>query len=136
MATFRVRPMRCACIDIGSNTTRLLVAECAGGRLERVHEERAFTRIGRALDSESAIPAETIASVAEVVARQRSSAEEQGMTVLRVVATAAIRGAANRAELLAAIRARAGVEVVVLSGDDEARLAFHGATCTLPERPD
>ena len=127
--------MRCACIDIGSNTTRLLVAECADGRLERVHEERAFTRIGRALDGDRAIPAETIASVAEVVAAQRATAEEQGTTVMRVVATAAIRGAANQAELLAAIRARAGVEVVVLTGDDEARLAFHGATCTLPERP-
>lgn len=136
MATFRVAPMRCACIDIGSNTTRLLVAECADGRLEHVHEERAFTRIGRALDVDGAIPAATIADVAEVVAAQRASAGERGMTVMRVVATAAIRGAANKADLLAAIRERAGVEVVVLSGEDEARLAFHGATSTLPEPPD
>ncbi len=127
--------MRCACIDIGSNTTRLLVAECAGGRFDRLHEERAFTRIGRALDAHGAIPAATIAGVADVVAAQRATAGEHGTAVLRVVATAAIRGAPNQAELLAAIRERAGVEVVVLSGDDEARLAFHGATSTLPEPP-
>jgi exopolyphosphatase/guanosine-5'-triphosphate,3'-diphosphate pyrophosphatase len=131
MATFRLRPMRCACIDIGSNTTRLLVADCAGGRLDRLHEERAFTRVGRALDADGAIPAAMVAAVAEVVAAQRATAHEHGAEQLRVVATAAIRGAANGEALVAAIRARAGVEVVVLSGEDEARLAFHGATRTL-----
>src|SRR5215208_901808 len=131
MATFRLRPMRCACIDIGSNTTRLLVADCADGRLDRLHEERAFTRIGRALDAEGAIPAATVAAVAEVVAGHRAAAHEHGAAQLRAVATAAIRGAANGEVLVAAIRERAGVEVVVLSGEDEARLAFHGATRTL-----
>ena len=52
-----------------------------------------------------------------------------------MVATAAIRRAANRDALLAALRAAAGAEVAVLSGDDEARLAFRGATSTLPAPP-
>ena len=41
--------MRGACIDIGSNTTRLLVADCAGHELTEIHQERVFTRIGRGL---------------------------------------------------------------------------------------
>src|SRR5215213_9892302 len=82
MATFRLPTMRCACIDIGSNTTRLLVADCAGGRLDRLHEERAFTRIGRALDADGAIPAATVAAVAEVVAGHRAAAHEHGAAQL------------------------------------------------------
>jgi len=126
--------MRCACIDIGSNTTRLLVADTAYGRLSPVLEQRAFTRIGRRIDALGAIPAHTIDAVADVVAAQRAAAEGGGAAHVRVVATAAIRRAANRDALVAALRRRAGVDVAVLSADDEGRLAFAGATRTL-ERP-
>jgi exopolyphosphatase / guanosine-5'-triphosphate,3'-diphosphate pyrophosphatase len=128
--------MRCACIDIGSNTTRLLVAEAPRGRLRTVLEQRAFTRIGQAIDATGAIPAATIAAVADVVAAQRAAAAAAGAQHLRVVATAAIRAAANRDELVAALRDRAAVDVAVLSGDDEGRLAFAGATRTLEPAPD
>jgi exopolyphosphatase / guanosine-5'-triphosphate,3'-diphosphate pyrophosphatase len=120
--------MRCACIDIGSNTTRLLVADAAHGRLSIVHQEREFTHIGRKIDALGAIPERTIAAVAEVVAAQRGAAEAAGAARVRVVATAAIRRAANKRALVAALRDRAGVEVAVLSAADEGRLAFTGAT--------
>ena len=126
--------MRCACIDIGSNTTRLLVAEAAQGRMSPVLQERAFTRIGHLIDAAGAIPRGTIEAVAEVVAAQRAAAALAGAVHVRVVATAAIRRAPNRGELVDAVRERAGVEVAVLSPDDEGRLAFAGATRTL-ERP-
>ena len=128
--------MRCACIDIGSNTTRLLVAEAPGGRLRAVLELRAFTRIGRRIDAAGEIPRDTIAAVAEVVAMQRAAAAEAGARHLRVVATAAIRAAGNRDELVAVLRERAGVDVAVLSGADEGRLAFAGATRTLESPPE
>jgi exopolyphosphatase/guanosine-5'-triphosphate,3'-diphosphate pyrophosphatase len=127
--------MRCACIDIGSNTTRLLVADAARGRLIPVLEQRAFPRIGRKIDAVGAIPEPAIAAVADVVAAQRAAAELAGAAQVRVVATAAIRRAANRGALVAALRARAGVDVAVLSADDEGRLAFAGATRTLPRPP-
>jgi len=127
--------MRCACIDIGSNTTRLLVADAAHGRLIPVLEQRAFTRIGRKIDALGAIPAPAIAAVADVVAAQRAAAELAEAAHIRVVATAAIRRAANRDALVAALRARAGVDVAVLSADDEGRLAFAGATRTLLRPP-
>src|SRR5215218_7269719 len=128
--------MRCACIDIGSNTTRLLVADAARGRLIPVLEQRAFTRIGRRIDADGAIPEATIAAVADVVAAQRAAAELAGAAHVRVVATAAIRCAANGDALVAAIGARAGVDVAVLAPDDEGRLAFAGATRTLERPPD
>jgi len=127
--------MRCACIDIGSNTTRLLVAEAAHGRLDPVLEQRAFTRIGRQIDTLGAIPEQTIAAVAAVVGEQRAAAEAAGAVHVRVVATAAIRRAANRDALVAALRGEAGVEVAVLSAGDEGRLAFAGATRTLEPPP-
>jgi exopolyphosphatase / guanosine-5'-triphosphate,3'-diphosphate pyrophosphatase len=128
--------MRCACIDIGSNTTRLLVADAARGELRTVRQERAFTRIGAKIDALGAIPAAAIELVGDVVARQRAAAEALGAAHVRVVATAAIRRAANRDALATALRERAGVEVAILSGDDEGRLAFAGATRTLERPPD
>jgi len=127
--------MRCACIDIGSNTTRLLVADAAQGRLAVVVQQRAFTRIGQRADPTGAIPEATIGAVADVVAAQCAVADAAGVERLRVVATAAVRHAPNRAALLAALRARAGVDAAVLSGEDEARLAFAGATRTLATVP-
>jgi exopolyphosphatase/guanosine-5'-triphosphate,3'-diphosphate pyrophosphatase len=127
--------MRCACIDIGSNTTRLLVADVAQGRLEAVVQQRSFMRLGRAIAATGAIPPQLIEAVVDVVARQREVAAVAGAEHLRAVATAAIRRAANRAELIAAIREHAGVEVTVVPGAHEARLAFAGATRTLATPP-
>ena len=126
--------MLCACIDIGSNTTRVLVAEAVDGRLTEVLQRRAFTRIGRGLAPGAAIPAAKIEEVAEVVAAQRALAEGVGAESLRAVATAAIRAAANRDEFVARVSERCGLELIVLDGEQEARLAFLGATRTLGQR--
>ena len=122
--------MLCACIDIGSNTTRVLVADVEDGALREVLQRRAFTRIGKGLKG-GEIPREKIDEVARVVAEQRQLIEQLGTDAMRVVATAAIRGAANQDEFAAAVRDLGGVEVEILDGDEEARLAFLGATRTL-----
>lgn len=123
--------MLAACIDIGSNTTRLLVAEVEDGRLREVLQQRAFTRLG----AKGGITPEKVALCADAVATQVRVAEELGVASLRAVGTAAIRTAPNRDELLDAIRAQAGIEVDVLSGDEEAHYAFLGATHTLGHLP-
>jgi exopolyphosphatase/guanosine-5'-triphosphate,3'-diphosphate pyrophosphatase len=117
-----------ACIDIGSNTTRLLVAEPVDGRLREIAQQRAFTRLGKDLDRADAIPHAKIQEVAEVVATQLRVAHELEATDVRVMATAAIRRAANRDELVAVVSDRVGLEVEILEEDEEARLAFQGAT--------
>ncbi|HEY1594567.1 MAG TPA: hypothetical protein VGF74_04165 [Thermoleophilaceae bacterium] len=121
--------MAYACIDIGSNTTRLLVAEPSSGRLRELMTQRAFTSLGKAT-TKGRIPDEKIEETAEVVATQARLARELGAEDIAVVATAAVRSAKNRDEFGAAVEAESGLQVRVLSGHEEARLAFLGATRT------
>ena len=127
--------MRGACIDIGSNTTRLLVADRDSGGLREVHQERAFTRISRALDEGGAISEAKIAEVADVVSDQLHRARELGAEHIAAVATAAIRRAANRDQLVKAVRSSSGLEIRILTDIEEARLAFVGAARTLASTP-
>ncbi len=127
--------MRRACIDIGSNTTRLLVAECDGERLLEVYQERAFTRLSRGVVEHGEIPSAKIAEVVEVVVEQLQTARQIGAKEVYGVATAAIRRAANGAALLEAIRGVCGLTIEVLSGEEEARLAFLGVARTLGHDP-
>jgi exopolyphosphatase / guanosine-5'-triphosphate,3'-diphosphate pyrophosphatase len=115
--------MVCACVDIGTNTTRVLVADVKDGRLTEVLQQRAFTRIG----TQPEIPREKIEEVARVVTEQVALAGEAGAERVRIVATACIRAAVNRDEFLAGMTE----PVEILDGDEEARLAFLGATRTL-----
>jgi exopolyphosphatase / guanosine-5'-triphosphate,3'-diphosphate pyrophosphatase len=121
----------CAAIDIGSNTTRLLVAEPVDGQLKKAMEQRAYTRIGKAVDDEGGIQPEKIDEVGEVVATQLRLARELGAAEIRAVATAAIREATNGDAVAEAIGNAAGIPIEVLSEQEEGRLAFIGATKTL-----
>jgi exopolyphosphatase / guanosine-5'-triphosphate,3'-diphosphate pyrophosphatase len=123
--------MLCAAIDIGSNTTRVLVAEPVDGQLKKVMEQRAYTRINKALDDEGAILPGKIEEVAEIVATQVRLARELGAETIRAVATAAVREATNGERAAKEIAKAAGVEVDILSDEEEGRLSFIGATKTL-----
>jgi exopolyphosphatase / guanosine-5'-triphosphate,3'-diphosphate pyrophosphatase len=124
-----------ACIDIGSNTTRLLVAEASGRELRELSSERVFTHIGRALRTGGEVSDEKVSETAKVVAAQTRSAAELGAEEVIAVATAAIRGASNREELAAAIEEAGGMPLWILSDEEEARLSFLGATRTLRPPP-
>ena len=131
-----ITAVRIGCIDIGSNTTRLLVADCDGRRLVAVHEERAFTRIGSELLEHGSLGEAKIAEVVNVVAAQVASAHGHGVSEILAVATEAIRRADNGAELVQAITIATGLGIDVLSGEEEARLAFIGAAATLEQSVD
>jgi exopolyphosphatase / guanosine-5'-triphosphate,3'-diphosphate pyrophosphatase len=125
--------LRSACIDIGSNTTRLLVAEPDGTGLREVLARRMFVplvnREGGAID------AETVTVLASVVAAHAALARDAGAERIQAVATAAIRDAANREALCAAIHRESGLRVRVIDDAEEARLAFAGATGTIATPP-
>jgi exopolyphosphatase/guanosine-5'-triphosphate,3'-diphosphate pyrophosphatase len=124
---------RAACIDIGSNTTRLLVAEPdpqRPGALVEVAAHRTFVRLTTA-ERSSGIPPEKAQAIADAVAEQAEAARAGGIVALRVVATAALRSAPDHDALIARLGVAAGVPVEILSGEEEARLAFSGATASL-----
>lgn len=129
--------MRCACIDVGSNTTRLLVAEAdpAGG-LRAVAAARAFTRLCAGREATGDLAADRIAASADAVRSQVDAARAAGAERVRVVATAAVRDAARPAAVLAALEAAAGIPVELLDPGTEAAYAFTGATRTLAALPD
>ncbi len=123
--------MLCAAIDIGSNTTRILVAKPQDGQITKVMEQRAYTRIGKARDGKGRISKEKIEEVSEVVDTQVRLAREVGAEAFRAVATAAIRDSKNGEAMVKAIEARAGIPVEIISEREEGRLAFLGATKAL-----
>ena len=125
--------MRLGCIDIGSNTTRLLIADSDGHHLAPVHQERAFTRLGHELYERGEIGEAKITEVVTVVWAQCLRAREQGAAQLQVVATEAVRRAVNGAALTDAVSAAIGIPVRVLSPEEEARLAFVGVSGMLGE---
>jgi len=125
---------RCACIDIGSNTTRLLVVEDAQPRPLELLCERAFTSLGSAR-GDGELGAARIAEVVAIVARQAYVARELGAQRLRIVATSAVREASDAGAMAAAIASACDVELEILSCEDEARLAFAGAIGMMSSPP-
>jgi len=121
-----------ACIDVGSNTIRLLVADSPDGRLREILTQRAFTAIGHTLRVENnRLPGKKVREVVEVVGQQAKMARKAGAENVRVVGTAAVREARNGKKLAEAIRESTGLSMRVLSPQEEAKLAFLGATKTL-----
>jgi exopolyphosphatase/guanosine-5'-triphosphate,3'-diphosphate pyrophosphatase len=99
--------------------------------LKKVMEQRAYTRINKALDDDGAIRSKKVDEVCDVVATQVRLAKELGAKEIRAVATAAVREASNGDDVAAAIGEAAGIPVEVLSDEEEGRLSFIGATKTL-----
>jgi exopolyphosphatase/guanosine-5'-triphosphate,3'-diphosphate pyrophosphatase len=126
--------LRSACIDIGSNTTRLLVAEPDRTGLREVLARRMFVPLANGVGG--VVDADTVTVLASVVAAHAALARDSGAERVQAVATAAIRHAANRDALCSAIHRESGLRVRVLDDAEEARLAFAGATGMLAAPPD
>lgn len=134
MAVFRrMTPARIACIDVGSNTTRLLVADRADGQLTEVGSLKVFTSLGAGRAPGEPLHAARIAAVVAAVGEQLAHAQELGASVVDLVATSAVRSAPNGADVVRAIRDAHGARLRVLDGEQEAAYAFAGATIGLAD---
>jgi exopolyphosphatase / guanosine-5'-triphosphate,3'-diphosphate pyrophosphatase len=119
---------RVAVVDIGTNSTRLLVAEVGGGSLDELARESIVTRLGEGVDATGRLGDEPMARVFAALDSFAPSIE--GADVRTAVMTSAVRDAANGAEFAEIVRDRYGLVAATLSGDEEARLTSLGATAT------
>ncbi len=119
---------RYAAIDVGTNTVLLLVAERTPSGFRPVAERGVITRLGKGVDASRQLAADAMARTLEVVGRFADEARSLGAVGLAITATSAARDADNGAEFLAAARARTGVDVEVLSGDEEAQLSYRAVS--------
>jgi exopolyphosphatase / guanosine-5'-triphosphate,3'-diphosphate pyrophosphatase len=113
-------------MDIGSNSTRLLVADADDGRLQEVERLLTITRLGDGVDANGRLGDEAMGRVARCVERYAARARELGAETPLAVATSAVRDAANGREFLARLERDHGVRTRLLAGEDEARLTLRG----------
>lgn len=119
---------RRAVIDVGTNSIKLLVAEVLGETVHPVHEDSKQTRLGEGFYQSHRLQPASIRRTAEAVASFAGEARNFGAADIRVVATSATREAENAGELIDAIRAASGLATTIITGEQEAELAFRGAT--------
>ena len=118
-----------AVIDIGTNTTRLLVAERGDdGGIVELERRTIITRLGQGVDSTGRLADEAKDRVAEAIAGYREIIDRTGAAPIVAVATSAMRDAENGPEFRGYLKEKFGVDARTISGDEEARLTFLGAT--------
>ncbi len=124
---------RYAAIDIGSNSLRLLVADTSTGRtMQSLAAERLVTRIGQSVFRTGRISKEAITLVCQQLTRFAEIYRTHEVLAVRVVATSAVRDAANRLEFLERASEAAGAPVEIISGQEEARLIHLGVQAVWP----
>ena len=120
--------MRVGVVDIGTNSTRLLVAKIDGGALTELARRTTVTRLGEGLEASGRLSDTAMARVSEALAGYRQALDEHSAERVVAVATSAMRDAANGPEFRDEIERRFGLDARTISGDEEARLTFLGAT--------
>ena len=130
--------VRVAAIDCGTNSLRLLIADVdpRAGRLDDVERRMEIVRLGQGVDATGRLAPDALTRTFRVLEDYAGTIQRASAGLVRMVATSATRDAANAAEFVAGVSKILGVAPEVLSGDEEARLSFTGATAELaPPRP-
>jgi exopolyphosphatase / guanosine-5'-triphosphate,3'-diphosphate pyrophosphatase len=118
--------MRVGAVDLGTNSTRLLVADVADGRVDEVLRRLKITRLGEGVDERKRLLPVPIARVRNVLTDFRREAEQLGAERTLAIATSAVRDAENGEAFLGEIEWSYGFVTRLLSGDEEAHLTFRG----------
>ena len=118
--------MKAAAIGIGSNSVRMLLAQIDGCHATKIKRDREGTRLFAGLDENRNLSAESMRITAAAVARMAEDARTLGAEHVHLFATSATRDAANSQEL-EALLAQTGLELEIISGEEEAELSFLGA---------
>jgi exopolyphosphatase / guanosine-5'-triphosphate,3'-diphosphate pyrophosphatase len=124
--------VRVAVVDIGTNSTRLLVADVGDGRVREVARRSTVTRLGRGVDTSAQLSAEAIEDVCFVVGNYIERYEDLGAERVTAIATSAVRDASNSQMFLAELRERFALDARILNGAEEAGLTYAGASADRP----
>ncbi|MEO8091663.1 MAG: Ppx/GppA family phosphatase [bacterium] len=124
--------MRIAVIDMGTNSTRLLVAEVADGRLAELERRSTVTRLGRGVDTSRRLAAEAIENVCETVGSYLEACGELEAERITAIATSAVRDAEIAGAFTGELRERFALDARVLDGGEEALLTYLGAVAERP----
>ncbi len=123
---------RVAVIDIGTNSTRMLVADVTDGHVQELDRRTRVTRLGRGVDLSGNLATEAIEAVCEVIAEYVAAYEQLDVTAVAAIATSAVRDASNGEAFIAELRERFALTAQILDGEEEALLTYRGATAENP----
>ena len=126
--------MRVAAIDVGTNSTRLLVAEGMGDGFRPIDRRMVITRLGQGVDQRRVLAPEALHRTLSTIADYAATCGELGVQKLRVTGTSAVRDAHNREEFFDGVRKLTGTDAEVLSGEEEAQATFLGTLSDLDEK--
>ncbi|HEU4705821.1 MAG TPA: Ppx/GppA phosphatase family protein [Solirubrobacterales bacterium] len=126
------RGMRVAVIDVGTNSTRLLVADVEDGAVSPLERRSTVTRLGRGVDLSGHLASEAIEDVCAAIGDYVGILQELGAETVDAIATSAVRDADNGSAFIAELRERFALSARVLDGEEEARLTYLGATSASP----
>jgi exopolyphosphatase/guanosine-5'-triphosphate,3'-diphosphate pyrophosphatase len=121
------QPMRVAAIDCGTNSIRLLIADIDGNNFREVVRDMEIVRLGQGVDETGQFHPDAIARTLAAVDKFAAEIAKRGVEKIRFCATSATRDATNRHLFVDGVRDRLGIELEVISGDEEAALSFAGA---------
>jgi exopolyphosphatase/guanosine-5'-triphosphate,3'-diphosphate pyrophosphatase len=126
--------MRVAVVDIGTNSTRLLIADVdpATDTVIELERRTTVTRLGQGVDASGTLATEAMQRVFATLAEYRAAMDEHEVTTNVAVLTSAVRDASNGKTFTAAVRDRFALDARTIAGDEEARLTFLGATSERP----
>ena len=119
--------MRVAAIDCGTNSIRLLIADIDGNNFREVVRHMEIVRLGQGVDETGQFHPDAIARTLAAVDKFAVEIAKRGVEKIRFCATSATRDATNRHLFVDGVRDRLGIELEVISGDEEAALSFAGA---------
>ena len=125
--------MRVAAIDCGTNSIRLLIADISDGGIREVFREMIIVRLGQGVDKTGEFHPDAIKRTLEAVDVYAAEIARRGVEKIRFCATSATRDAKNRHLFIDGVKERLGIEPEVISGEEEARLSFAGATGDLQQ---
>ena len=119
--------MKKAAIDIGTNSTRLLIAEM-NGNIKRIQKLMTITRLGKGVDRCKRLSPESVEKNISTLLKYKEIANDYGIDDIVTIATSAVRDASNRDEFVRAVKEKTDIDVEIISGEEEAELGFIGAS--------